>query len=130
MSTTMLIETTGGLHEARTENLVSTDAAQVAAFLKGNCKVMGFTVQYAVDRAEGRVIDIIKSGRLTQAEIARFIAAGFDEWLYSWAFAGTRFRLADGREVGVHARIDLMDAAHAAQWCQALFGLAPRQRSA
>jgi hypothetical protein len=120
MATAMLTTTTAGFYECRTQNLTSSDPAAVAAHMQRNSLTMGFSVQFAVNRSTGEVVQIIKKGKLCRRDVAPLIAQGFDEWLYSWAFSGKRFRLDDGREVKLARVIDLMTRADVAPWARAM----------
>lgn len=107
MPTKMLIETTSGLHETRTHNLVSTDPKEIVAFLKKGGTTGGFSISFAVNPATGEVFELFKKGHLIQKEVKVLLERGFREFLFSWAFAGKTFQLENGQTVKCAGTIDL-----------------------
>lgn len=99
MSTTMLIQTTAGMHDARTHNLESSDPKAVVEFLKKGGLTAGFSISFAVNKATGQVVRIMKGGHLCQRDIKPLLEKGFTEFLFSWAFSGKNFRLETGAVV-------------------------------
>ncbi len=63
----------------------------------------------------------MKSGYLTQKDVKPFIAEGFTEWHFSWAFSGTKFRCADGTVTNV-IKVTNLDPDHLARWKRAFGG--------
>ena len=116
--TQMLILTSDrGLVATRTHNLVSSDAKEICDFLKNSGLTAGFSIQYAVHR-DGRVVEVIKKGKLCQRDLKPLIEAGFGEWIFSWAFAGKKFRLDDGRVVE-REELDLVKVKDVLPWARA-----------
>jgi hypothetical protein len=89
--TKMMIETTSGLKEARTHNLVSESPKEIVAFIKKSGLTAGFCLAVAVNRNTGEVYSLCKDGYFNQADVKPFIEHGCTEWLYSWAFSGKTF---------------------------------------
>lgn len=122
MPTTMLLPPARGEtreYECRTQNLTSADVRAVTAHLQRNGLTMGFSVQFAVHPGKGEVVEVMKKGKLVQRDVRPLVEAGFTEWLYSWAFSGKRFRLSDGREVGIARKLDLIKTVDLLPWARA-----------
>lgn len=100
----MLIETRNDqdqvyLREQKTDALVSTDPKEIVRFLKGNTTTAGFSIQFAVNPTTKQVVEIFKKGKLIQRDVKPLIDAGFNEFHFSWAFAGKNWKLDDGTVV-------------------------------
>jgi hypothetical protein len=115
---TMMVSTTEGLRETRTQSITSSDAKAVVEFLKGSLVTMGFSLTYAIDPTTKRVLSIFKKGRPIQRDLKPMIEAGFTEFHYSWAFSGKVFRFEDGTDVTA-AQLDLTTAKDILPWARA-----------
>lgn len=120
MAAIMLVKTTGGLRESRTDSFRSSDPKAVVEFLRGNCLTMGQSLQYARNPDTDDIIEVVKTGRPVQRDIKPLLEHGYTEWLFSWAFASRLFRLEDGREVQVSRTLDLISTASALEWGRAM----------
>lgn len=121
MPATMLVHTTEGLRDARTRVLVSESAKDVIAHARKGGLTAGFSISFEVHPTKNLVVQIMKSGHLTQKDIKPLLAEGFTEWHYSWAFSGSKFRTEDGTIVDV-IKVEKLDPLHLSQWLRAFGG--------
>lgn len=93
-ATVMMIQTSDrGLVETRTHSLISTDPRAIVAHAKKAGMTAGFSLLTAVNRETGRVVVLMKDGYFAQRDLAPWLAQGFNEWVYSWAFSGDHYNL-------------------------------------
>lgn len=113
MTTQMLIQTSDkGLRACSTRNIESSDPKAVVDHLKKGGLTGGISISFAVNKATGEVVEILKKGYICQRDIKPLVAGGFSEWFYSWAFAGKTFQLDDGSQVTLSRTIDLVPQRH------------------
>jgi len=71
----------------------SEDSKAIVAHLKLNSKMMGMTVQYAVNPKTGTAIQLLKAGKIAGREVKELLSAGYTVWGYSLCFASKKLRL-------------------------------------
>lgn len=120
MPTTMLYDTSDkGLVPTRTHNLESVNPKEIVAHLRKGGTTAGFSISFAVNHATGEVIEVFKKGHVNQKDVKPLIEAGFSEWFFSWAFATKNFLLADGRQVKLGRKLDLVKTEDILVWAKA-----------
>ena len=70
----------------------SEDPKVIAEHLRLNHKVMGMTIQYAVNPKTGTVIELFKAGKVTGREVKELLKVGYTIWGYSLCFASKKLR--------------------------------------
>ena len=77
----------------KTQILESSDPREVVAFVKKAGKTAGFQIVYGVSPAKGEVVELFTEGYLNQGDLKPWLAAGFTEWHFSWAWASEKWEV-------------------------------------
>lgn len=119
---TMLVETTEGFRDANTKAIESSDAKAILTHLKRGGLTMGFSIFYAVHPTRKIVMEFFRKGPPTLRLLNTLVGVGFEEFHFSWAFAGKKWRFEDGTEVET-IHLDLTTVGDIEPWARA-FGVA------
>lgn len=97
---------------------ISSDPAEVVAFLARGGTTGGFSISYAVNPATGEVVELFKKGKPVQRDVKPLLAAGYTEWHFDWAFAGKNWKV-NGADATSFRVLDFTKWKDIAPWARA-----------